>query len=150
MLKAKDIMTTAPVTVTPDTDIASAARILLERRFNGLPVVNAEGRLVGIICQSDIITQHKKLNLPTFFTILDGFIPLHSMSEVDEQMRRIAATNVGQAMTADPMTVSPEAGIDDIASLMVDSKYHTLPVVDGGRLVGIIGKEDLLRTLAGA
>ena len=150
MLKARDIMTASPVTVAPDTEIAKAARILVEPKFNGLPVVDDSGRLVGVICQSDLITQHKKLNIPSFFTVLDGFIPLTSMSELDEQMRRISATIVKHAMTADPVTVTPETAIDEIASLMVDSKLHTLPVVENGKLVGVIGKEDLLRTLAGA
>ncbi len=138
MLLAQDIMTAAPVTVTPETGIAEAARIMIQRKFNGLPV------------ESDLIAQHKKLNLPTLFTVLDGFIPLRSMSDLDEEMRKISATNVGQAMTPDPVTVGPQTPIDEVASLMVDSKYHTLPVVDAGRLVGVIGKEDVLRTLAGA
>uniref|UniRef100_B8DPE8 CBS domain containing membrane protein n=1 Tax=Nitratidesulfovibrio vulgaris (strain DSM 19637 / Miyazaki F) TaxID=883 RepID=B8DPE8_NITV9 len=150
MLLAKDIMTAAPVTVTPETGIAEAARIMIQRKFNGLPVVDGKGTLVGVICQSDLIAQHKKLNLPTLFTVLDGFIPLRSMSDLDEEMRKISATNVGQAMTPDPVTVGPETPIDEVASLMVDSKYHTLPVVDAGSLVGVIGKEDVLRTLAGA
>lgn len=150
MLTAKDIMTTKVVTVTPETEITTAAKMLLDDRFNGLPVVDESGSLVGIVCQSDIIAQHKNLNLPSFFTVLDGLIPLHAMSDIDEQMRRIAAVNVGEAMTAHPVTITSTTGIDEIASLMVDANYHTLPVVDEGRLVGIVGKEDLLRTLAGA
>lgn len=150
MQLAKDIMTTDPVTVSPDTDVVHAARILIERKFNGLPVVDTEGRLVGVLTQSDLIAQQKKLNIPSFFTVLDGFIPLRSISELDDQMRRMSATVVSQAMTHDPITVGPDTPIDEIASLMVDSKYHTLPVVLNGRLVGVLGKEDVLRTLLGA
>lgn len=150
MLLARNIMTAAPVTVTPETGIAEAARIMVQRKFNGLPVLDGQGVLVGVICQSDLIAQHKNLKLPTLFTVLDGFIPLRSMADLDEEMRKIAAINVGQAMTPNPVTVGPETPIDEVAGLMVDSKYHTLPVLDAGRLVGVIGKEDVLRTLAGA
>ena len=67
--------------------------------------------------------------------------------ELEKQARKIAAMTVGEAMTDKPITVKPDTGIDTIAALMVDSNLHTLPVLEQGRLVGIIGKEDVLRTL---
>jgi len=75
MLKAKDIMTRDPVSVTPETDIADAARLLLEKKINGVPVVNDQGVLEGIITQSDLISLQKRFSLPSVFTLLDGFIP---------------------------------------------------------------------------
>ena len=64
-----------------------------------------------------------------------------------EEARKIAALTVGEAMTPDPVTICPDTAIDTIAALMVDSGFHTLPVVDGDKLVGIVGKADMLRTL---
>lgn len=148
MLKVKDIMTSDVVTFSPNDEIAKATKVLLERRFNGAPVVDQEGKVVGILCQSDLIAQQKDLPIPTIFTILDGFIPLTSIRHLEKEVDRIAATLVSQGMTPDPVTVGPETEIEEIAKLMVDKKFHTLPVVDGsGRLIGIVGKHDILKTL---
>jgi CBS domain-containing protein len=147
MITAKDIMATDLITVTPDMDISRAAKILLDHRINGVPVVDDSGRLVGILCQSDLITQQKKLPIPTLFTFLDGLIRLTSMKQLEKQVSKIAALTVSEAMTPDPVTIRPDTGIETVASLMVDNNFHTLPVVKDSNLVGIIGKEDVLRTL---
>lgn len=146
MLTAREIMTRDVVTFSPDLEIVQAAKILLEKGINGAPVVE-EGRLVGILCQSDLIAQQKNLPIPSVFTLLDGFIPLSSTKHLEKTIKKIAATNVSDAMTSDPVTVHPDTGIEEIANLMLDKNFHTIPVVDKGMLVGIIGKEDVLRTL---
>ena len=147
MAGAKDIMTTKVITVLPDTPIAEAAKLLIENHFNGLPVVDEEGCLAGIICQNDLIFQQKKIPIPSFFTVLDSFIPLSSEKSIEKEVKKIAAVTVASAMTPDPITVGPEAGIEDVASLMIKHAIHSLPVLDQGKLVGIIGKEDILKTL---
>jgi CBS domain-containing protein len=147
MLKARDMMTKNVVTATPDMEIAQAARLLLENHFNGLPVVDDKGRLIGIICQDDLIVQQKKLPLPSLFTFFDGLIPLTSYRSLEKEVDKIVASTVSQAMTPDPITIDPDTSLEDIATLMVGNNIHTLPVVEGDRLVGIIGKEDVLRTL---
>ncbi len=149
MLKAKDIMTTDLITVSPDTEITQATKILLDKRVNGLPVLDSGGRLVGLICQSDLVMQQKKIALPSLFNLLDGLIPLRAPKNFEQEIRKITATTVGQAMVTDPVTVTPETELTEIATLMVEKKYHTLPVLDGGKLVGVIGKEDVLRTILG-
>ncbi len=146
MLKASDIMTKDLVTVSPDMEIIKAARILLEKGINGVPVVEA-GRLVGILCQSDLIAQQKKLPVPSLFTLLDGFIPLRSTKQFEKALQKIAATTVSDAMTRDPVAVGPETTVEEIATLMVDRNFHTIPVLEKGELVGIVGKEDVLRSL---
>jgi len=146
MLKARDIMTKNVVTVTPETEITKAAKILLENHFNGLPVVDDKGRLVGIICQDDLIVQQKKFPLPSLFTFF-GLIPLTSYRSLEKEMGKIVAATVAQAMTPDPITIDPDSTLEDIATLMVNNNVHTLPVLEHDRLVGVIGKEDVLRTL---
>jgi CBS domain-containing protein len=147
MLKARDIMTKDVVTATPDMEITQAARLLLANHFNGLPVIDDKGRLIGIICQDDLIVQQKKFPLPSLFTFLDGFIPLTSARSIEKEVEKIAASMVSQAMTPDPITIDPDTTLEDIATLMVNNNVHTLPVLEGDQLVGIIGKEDVLRTL---
>ncbi len=148
MLTVKDIMSTNIVSVKPDTEIIEAAKVLLENRFNGLPVVDDNGKVVGIICQSDLIAQQKSLPIPTLFTFLDGFIPLTSLKKMESEIQKIAAITVADAMTKKPVTVKPDTRIETVAALMADKKLYTLPVLDdNGTLVGIVGKEDLLKTV---
>ena len=147
MIKAREIMTRDVVTLTADMDFAAAAKVLLDNHFNGAPVVDDQGRLLGILCQSDLVAQQKRLPVPTLFTLLDSFVQLTSTKHLEKQVRKIAALTVAEAMTSDPVTVTPDTTIETIAGLMVDSNLHTLPVEEDGKLVGIIGKEDVLRTL---
>ena len=148
MLTAKDIMTTQCITLTPETDITTAARVLLENKINGAPVVD-DGEVVGVLCQSDLVAQQKKVTLPSFFTLLDGVFPLSSHDELEREMTKIAALKVGDAMTPAPTFVNPDTTIEDIATMMANEKLYTLPVLDKGRLVGVVGKEDVLKTLLG-
>jgi CBS-domain-containing membrane protein len=147
MITANDIMTQEVISIAPETEIAQAAKLLLTNRINGVPVINDAGELVGILCQSDLIIQQKNIPIPSLFTLLDGFIPLTSSKKLDKEVEKIAATKVADAMTPDPVTVNSDTGIEEIAALMVEKNYHTLPVVDANKLVGIVGKVDVLRTL---
>lgn len=147
MLKVKDIMTRDVKTVSPETEITLAAKLLLSERINGVPVINETGELVGILCQSDLIAQQKSIPIPSLFTLLDGYIPLTLLNRLDKEVEKIAATTVKNAMTPDPITVDSDTDIEKVAFLMVEKSYHTLPVVDSGILVGIVGKEDVLRIL---
>jgi len=146
MLTAKDIMTTDCITLTPETDIATAAKTLLDNKINGAPVID-EGKVVGILCQSDLVAQQKKITLPSFFTLLDGVFPISSHEELEKEMSKISALTVAEAMTPTPTFISPATKIDDIATMMANEKLYTLPVIEDEALVGVVGKEDVLKTL---
>ena len=150
MLKAKDIMTPSPVTISPETGISDAVKLLLEKGFNGLPVVDGQGRLLGVLCQSDLIAQQKSLDMPSVFSLLDGFIPMFGLKETERDIQRITALTVAEAMSKNPVTATPETSLEELANLMVRSKYYSLPVVEQGKVVGIVGKEDILRTIVPA
>jgi CBS domain-containing protein len=126
MLKAKDIMTTDVVSITDDTDIGQAASLLFDKGYNGVPVVNAAGALVGILCQADLVAQQKRLSLPSVFSLLDGFIPLGSMKDLDREVEKMSALTAANAMTRHPVTVSPETDLDEVATLMTDKGYHKI------------------------
>ncbi len=149
MMTAQDVMSRNPVTINAEAEITEAAKLLLEKGFNGLPVVNDSGKVVGILCQSDLIVQQKKLRLPSIFTLLDGIFPLTSSTEIEREMQKITATRVSQAMTGNPVSVTPDTPLEEIATLMAERKLYTLPVLDQGVLVGVVGKEDILRALLG-
>lgn len=147
MTTARDIMTKDVITVYPDTEIIQAAALLLEKHINGLPVVDRDGSLKGIICQADLMAQQEKIPLPSFFVLLDGIIPLSSPKQVEKEIQKMAAITVAEAMTTDLVTVDTQASLEEIATLMVRNNIHTLPVLENGVLVGVIGMEDILRTL---
>jgi CBS domain-containing protein len=149
MLKAKDIMTRDVLCVSPETEISRAVKLLLENHYNGLPVVDNQGLLVGIICQSDLVFQQKKIPIPSVFTLMDSVITLSSPHRIEKEVEKMAAITVAQAMTPDPVFVEPNTTLEEVATIMVRDNLHTLPVVEHRKLVGIIGKEDILRTLIG-
>lgn len=147
MKTAKDIMEEKVISITPETDISRAVEILLNNHINGVPVVDENGTLKGILCQSDLIFQQKTISLPPILTFLDGIIPLSSSKKLENEMKKVAAGTVAQAMVADPVTVGPDTPVSDIAAMMVEKHFHTIPVVQDGKLLGIVGKEDVLKTL---
>ncbi len=147
MLKAKDLMEEKVITVRPDTDISTAVSLLLENHINGVPVVDEDGVLKGILCQSDLVFQQKKMPLPPIITIFDSIIPLASSKKLEKEVQKISAARVADAMVTDTVTVTPETLLSEVAGLMVENRFHTLPVVREGKVVGIIGKEDILKTL---
>lgn len=147
MITAKDIMTPDPIVVRPETVIQEAARLLLEKNINGIPVVNDNNELVGIICQSDLVAMQRKIPFPSLFTLLDSLLPLNSSSKMEKEIKKIAAARVEDAMTTHPESVNKDTALEELAEIMVLKKYHTLPVVEGGKLVGVVGKADVLKTL---
>ena len=147
MNTAADIMTHSPVTVTPSATLREAAKLLLNGHFNGLPVVE-NGKLVGMLTQSDLISLDKKLESPGFFLLLGGYIPLQMPGRLQHDMKRMAASTVGEIMSREPYTITPQTPLSDIAAVMTEKRFYSLPVVEDGRLVGIVGMEDMLRRLA--
>jgi CBS domain-containing protein len=147
MLNASDIMTTEVITVKPDTGLKELARILYDNHINGVPVVDDAGKLLGVICESDLIRKDKKLHIPTVVTLFDAVFYLQRPKKFEEEIRRINATTVADLYTRDVVSVDEKSPIEEIATLMSEKKVYTIPVMDGEKLVGIIGKGDLIRTL---
>jgi len=147
MLEAKDIMTSDVITVTEDAPVSEVAKIFLEKRINGVPVINKEGAVVGVVCNSDLIDQTKKLHIPTVVALFDIVIYLESVKQFKKDLEKMASSTVKNICSRDPITITPETSIEDIATIMAEKHVHTLPVVEGGKLVGIVGKMDIIRTM---
>jgi CBS-domain-containing membrane protein len=148
MLQARDIMTTEVLAVSPETSIAELSKILENRKIGGVPVVDKGGRLVGVITQNDLVERARDLELPPAINILDFHIYLQIPSHLFHRVEKMLGTTVGDCMTRNPVTVGPDAPLAKIASLMAKQKVHTIPVLEAGKLVGIVGKMDLIRALA--
>jgi CBS domain-containing protein len=147
MLYARDIMTTEVLTVSPETSIADLSKTLENRQIGGVPVVDKGGRLVGVITQSDLVDRARDLEMPPAINILDFHIYLQIPSHLLQRVEKLLGTTVGDCMTKDPVTVAPDAPVSQIAGLMAKQQVHTIPVVQGGKIVGIIGKMDLVRAM---
>lgn len=149
MKTARDIMNREVCTVAETTLLEELGRAFSERRVSGFPVVDAGGGLVGVVTESDLIHLNQRLHIPTAVAIFDAVIVLGSSKRLEEEIRRLAATTVGEIMTRDPVTVREGDSVGVLAGLMADKGAHTLPVVDGdGKLVGVVGKVDVIRGLA--
>jgi len=149
MITARDIMTTPVTTVAPDTTVEELGRLFLEKGISGAPVVDAEGRLFGVVTENDLIRRNSRFHIPTVLRIFDALIPLAGPSSVEEEIRRISAYKVSEICTREVITVSPETSLQDIATIMTEKGVHLIPVLSEGKIAGIIGKIDLIRGTLG-
>jgi CBS domain-containing protein len=146
---ARDIMTPDPVTVTRELPVTEAAHIMSEKRVGALPVLDGDGNLVGLVTESDLIMQDAKVHFPTYLHLLGGFIFYPGSTErFETDLKKAVGATVEDVMTAEPVTVSPDATVEDVATLLVEREVSRLPVMDGERLVGIISKSDIVRAIA--
>jgi len=148
MLKAKDIMTKEVKTVEENTTIEVFARLLIKHQISGAPVVDEAGNIKGIITENDLISKNSRLHIPTILRLFDAYIPVGT-GKMEDEIKRMAASTVGELCTKELITVDDEASVDYIATLMTEKKVHLLPVVKKGKLIGIIGKKDLIKGIAG-
>jgi len=148
MLTAKDIMTKDVVTVTMATDIEKLAALLVSNKISGAPVVDAGGVLVGIVTENDLISQNTRLHIPTVVSFLDAAIYLESSKKFADEVKRVTATKVGDICSKKVITITEDTTLTDIATIMAEKKVHILPVVKAGKVVGIVGKRDVVRAVA--
>jgi len=149
MLRVKDIMTKEVVTVTAGTTVMELAKIFAERHLSSLPVVDQAGELTGIVTETDLVEQDKNLHIPTVISIFDWVIYLESDKKFEKELKKMTGRTVGDIYSADVVTVSPDSSIADVADLLSSRKINALPVVEGKKLVGIVSRIDLIRSMAG-
>lgn len=148
MLTAKDIMTKEVVTVKPETSIEELASILVKHGISGAPVVDNSGSLYGIVTEDDLISRNKRLHIPTVVSFLDAAIYLESSKKFEEEVKRLAATRVADICKRKVVTLTEDASVIDIATIMSEKNIHLLPVVRDGKIVGIVGKRDVVKAAA--
>ncbi len=147
MQNAKDIMTSEVITVSPEMPVEQLAKLFWEKRISGAPVMDGDGKLVGVVTESDLIDQAKRLHIPTAIAVLEAVIYLERGRKVEEELNKMAGSTVNDICTHEPATVAPDTPLDEIATIMAEKHLHTLPVMENGRLVGVVGKADIIRAL---
>ncbi|WP_354697829.1 Inosine-5'-monophosphate dehydrogenase [Paraconexibacter sp. AEG42_29] len=151
MRTVAEIMDADPVTVRPETDVEGVLRTLKEHELPGVPVVNEGGRLVGIVTDADLVMTDESGNvsLRHYIELFGGVIFVESLRHYEERLRKAFAGNAADMMTEDPTTIGPDATAQDAARLISSSGHNRIPVVEHGRLVGVVTRIDVLQALAG-
>jgi CBS-domain-containing membrane protein len=147
MLKVRDIMTADVVSVKKETTIRELAELFTKHRVGSVPVVDESGNLIGIVTESDLIEQDKSLHIPTVISLFDWVIYLESEKKFEKELQKMTGQTVGDIYTDTAEMVTPDTPVSDVADLMTSKKLHALPVVEGKRLVGIVSRIDLIRTM---
>jgi len=146
-ISAREIMTGDPVSVGRELTVKDAARLMVEKRVGALPVLDGD-ELVGIVTEGDLIMQDVRLEFPTYLHLLDGFILYPpATAKFESELKKAVAANVDNVMTTDVVTVDAADSVEDVATLMVERGVSRIPVLDAGKLVGIISKSDIVRSL---
>ncbi len=146
MLKAKDIMTEDVITVKPEATVEELARLLIEHKISGTPVVDDANHLVGVVTENDLIKKNKRLHIPTVIRLFDAYFLLDS-GKVEEDIKKMVAATVDEICNKAIVSLTEETTLEEIATIMSEKNIHLLPVLRDGRVVGIIGKADVVKAM---
>jgi len=141
-------MTQDVVTVNKDQPISDLSKLFIENHFNGVPVLDDSGKILGVVTQGDLIEQNKNLHIPTVIALFDAVLFLESEKKFESDVKKLTGSKIEDIYHSSLITVSPDADLSEITTLMAENDVHTLPVLDGDKLVGIIGKKDVIRAMA--
>lgn len=145
---AKDIMTTEVIVAKQHDSIANVAKMLISEKIGGLPVVDEENKVVGIISETDIMKKEKYIDAPRVINFLQGLIFLDDVKQMEEDMKKIAAYKVEDLMSKNIVKVHEDDKFDDVANIMIKKSINRVPVVDGeNTLKGIICRYDIIRAM---
>jgi CBS domain-containing protein len=142
MLTVRDVMTRSVSTVRPETPLRDVAQLLAQQGISGVPVVGPDGAVVGVVSEADLLVKEQGV----------GAIRHRPLTALFGESRRsramlakAAAVTAAEAMTAPPITVTPRQSLHEAAAIMTERRVNRLPVLDGGELVGIVSRADLVR-----
>lgn len=144
-MKVSEVMTRDVITVAPETSIRLAAQLMVDHGVSGLPVVDDQGRLVGILSEGDLILRQKPRVGPRWWQLFfdDG-------ERLAREYQKATGITVGEVMTRSVICIQPDASLAAAAALLDAHRIRRLPVVADGELVGIVARGDLIKALAEA
>lgn len=146
--RAKDIMTTDVIVANKNDIIANVANLLIKEKIGGLPVVDEENKVVGIISETDIMKKESHVDSPRMLNFIQGIIFLDDMKKFEDEMRAIVAYKVEDLMSKDIITVNENDTFDYVANVMINKSINRVPVVDENNfLKGIICRYDIIKAM---
>ena len=143
-----DIMTTSVVTVQADTRVSEVAQLMSEYDISGLPVVDDNDHVLGVITELDMIVRNTRFKMPTYFVILDTIIYLERPKKFHDRLQHMLGTTAEEIMSKPAVTIKSSATIAELAELMIEQRMNPIPVVEADRLVGIVSRSDIIRVMA--
>jgi CBS-domain-containing membrane protein len=148
-LTVRDIMDADPVTVSPQDDVETVVRLLRRHELPGLPVTNEGGRCVGIVTEADLVIADEQgdLHLPHYIELFGGVVFLEPLRRFESRLRKAVASSVRDLMTEDPVTIEASASVKEAGQIIVRRGHNRLPVIEHGRLVGVVTRVDVLDAL---
>jgi CBS domain-containing protein len=146
----RDIMDSDPETVSPDASVEEVIATLRDNELPGVPVVDGDGRCVGIVTEADLVLPDSEgdLHLPHYINLFGGTVFLEPLGRFEDRLRKAFASSARDMMTADPDTVTPDTTVQEAARRIHDTGHNRLPVVEDGRLLGVVTRIDVLGALA--
>jgi CBS domain-containing protein len=149
-LTVRDIMQPDPVSVTVADSVERVLHVMRDHDLSGVPVINEGGRCVGIITEADLVLsdEGEDFHLPHYFQLFGGVVFLERWSHFEERARKAYASTAEDMMTPEPITIEPDASVREAAHIIARRKHNRLPVIEHGRLVGVVTRADVLDGLA--
>jgi CBS domain-containing protein len=148
--RIREIMDSSPATVAPDASVQEVVAAMREHQLPGLPVVDTDGRCVGIVTEADLVLPDDEgdLHIPHYVNLFGGTVFLEPLGRFETRLRKAFAATAADMMSSNPDTVEPDTSVRDAARLIHESGHNRLPVVEDGRLVGVVTRVDVLGALA--
>ena len=143
---AKDVMKTELVTVGENTPVKEIARKMLDHDISGLPVVNGQGEILGVVSELDLMRKQIKPNEPSIWTMIWGMDPEREKQHRDA-IRKYMGKTAGDVMTAPAMTVEASDSLEKVGNLMFNKKIKRVFVTEGGKLVGVVSRSAFTKLL---
>lgn len=147
-MKVSDVMTREVATLAPEQTLEEAAQVLIKRGVSGVPVVNG-GKVVGMLSERDLLETKVVPTPPRYLELLGGIIYLDDVGEFQRRLKKTVAVRVEEIMTRDVISLQADAPLEDAIRLVLEQGINRIPVLEDGRLVGIVTRNDILRGTVG-
>jgi CBS domain-containing protein len=143
-----EVMTANPITVQKQTSLQDAIKLMAQHRISGLPVVDDQDHLIGVISETDLMWKETGVDPPPYIMFLDSVIYLQNPARYDKEIHKALGQTVEDVMTDKPISISPRNSLKEAAHLMHEKNIRRLPVVEEQTVIGIITRGDIIRTMA--
>ena len=145
----RDVMTKKVATLRPDQPIAEAADAMAAGPYGAMPVIDHDGSFLGLLRDEDLIASEARIHVPTYLMLLGTSVPIPgSMKRFEHDLHKFAGSTVAEVMDENPHTVPSDATLEDVATLMHDGEITHVPVIDDGRVAGLVARSDIVRFIA--
>jgi CBS domain-containing protein len=144
-LRVRDLMTIDVVSVKGGTSVGRIAQLMDGKAISGIPVVDDAGRVIGIVTDFDLVVRNTPIDPPPFLPLLEGRIPLETQGHFERRIRHMVGTEARDVMTEEVTTIGPDESVEALAQIMVKQRLNLVPVIESGRLVGVVSRADVIR-----